>query len=158
MPDGLVRVQPIYVQDVDGFRSELRYSLIEAGPQQVREVCVKRLVVAVNLFEYAFAEDAGVGFTQPVIYCVAARRKAVLTDGLAKSEIRIAIMRAKLNEERGPAFQDKIMSKRKMTRPRIEAMRAVSPGYEGGFRNLKTGLGVVLWYALHFDEISIDRP
>src|SRR5579863_9741754 len=93
-----VGMKAIDVQKIDRAVIELRECIVEASPQKIGELSIVAIVIVIDLVENLFAIKASVLVSLPMIHGVTQAREVLLFDGLAKSEVSFAPMRAKFDD------------------------------------------------------------
>lgn len=105
--DVIVEVAAVDVEQVDRPVGEIAQRIIDGRTNQAREGRVLFLVPRGNGPEHALVVEPGVLVTFPSIDGVGGRAEPEPVDGLAEGEIRIAVVRAELDEAaRSQRFTD----------------------------------------------------
>ncbi len=112
--DGLVRVESIDVEQIDGFVAEVLQRVVECSSKQFGERTVGLGVVLVDLIEYGLVVEPGVRVTLPCVDCVTCTRDRALLHRLTHAEIGFSIVRAQLHEQRWLEGRDQVRSELKM--------------------------------------------
>ena len=98
MPDCLVAVATIDMQQVEAAIGELFDGVVEAGPQQAREASVAGIVEGGEICEDLLGVEAGLPIASPGIDCRALCRQPACPDRLAERRIGDAVMRAQFDQ------------------------------------------------------------
>ena len=86
---------------------------------------VVALVVGVDLGEYGLVVRTRIRIALPRIDRIALARHAVLLNGLAHPEVRLAVVRSELNHQGRPQAGDQVVHERQMTGPVAEVTGAI---------------------------------
>ncbi len=92
-----ISVQTVNMQEVDAVVSELPDGLIEGHSKQVRERRIVPVVVRPYILEHLFTVKAGMFVTLPGVHRVAGAVNAALHEGLAETEVGLAVVCSQLN-------------------------------------------------------------
>jgi len=96
--DGLVRMQPVDVQQGDRSVRHVARRLVEGGLDESGESSVSRVVAKAQLGKHLVAEEAGMLISAPRVHAIAGCLETQLRDRLAKGEVRIAGVDTQLDE------------------------------------------------------------
>jgi hypothetical protein len=99
VPYGLVGVQPVNMQQIDGAIAELGDRLVKRHAQQGGKTPVQMLVVLRDRLKDVLAVMPGLIIANPGIHGITLRCQAIGGYGLAEGKIRIACMRAEFNQQ-----------------------------------------------------------
>ena len=125
VPDGVVGVRPVDVQQIHGAVSELLLRLVESRAQESGERPVVPLVVSVDLGEHGLVVMARMRIALPRVDRIALARHAVLLNRLAHPEVGLAVVRSELDHQGRPQAGDQVVHERQMTGPVAEVTGAI---------------------------------
>ena len=116
--DRFIGVQAIDVQEIDTLVFDVLQSFIKGLFKQGRKSTVVRFIVEADFFKDVALVVTGVLVPSPSVHRKAARLQGVLSDGLAKGEIRAAAMGTEFHQHFGLLALDEPTRKRQMPCPR----------------------------------------
>ena len=100
VPDSVVSVKAIYVQEVNRTVGEMSHCFIKRRSYETRESGVTFIVIGGKLGEYGIDVDASMVVTFPCIDGVALGRQLECFDYLAERKVGVSLVCSKLNEYR----------------------------------------------------------
>ncbi len=136
VPDSLVGVHAVDVQQVHAAVGELAERLVERAAQQLGERRESLIVVVLEVGEHVLAVVPGVLVTLPGIDREAARAQPLCLYGLAESGVGDAGVRPELHQQPGPGRAHEPLRERHMSEPRAVAVQPLGPAEQGRERRI----------------------
>lgn len=126
MTYGFVGMQTIDVQKINGAVLKFRERIVEASPQEIRELPIIAIVVLVDVIEDFFAIAADVLVSLPLIDGVTRAGKLLLFNRLAEGEIGFTPVGAQFDQKTRLYGRDQIIGEGQMTGPAAHISRLVT--------------------------------
>ena len=138
MPDGLIRVIAVNVQQVNRAVAEARQGFVESASDEAGEVLVEWVVVRPQVFQHLRPVEAAVLVAPPHVYGEAARPQARLPDRLAEGAVGDARESAQLDDHARAQGGDQVHREGDVRGPggdgeseRVAKTQGVAQGVEG---------------------------
>ena len=132
VPDSLVGVQTVEVDQVEAAVGKTRQGVVEAGTHQVGKAPVELLVVAGNVLVDGVAGHPGPRVALPGVHAVTGGPGAVLLHGLAERKVRFSAVRPQFHEHPRAQIRHQIVAESDVRRPRNQTEPARANAGERG--------------------------